>query len=37
MDVSDAFLHGDLTEEVYMSPPQGHKIPNKNMVCRLKK
>lgn len=36
MDVHNAFLHGDLDEEVYMKPPPGFKAPA-NKVCRLRK
>jgi len=42
MDVSDAFLHGDLDEEIFMSLPQGYTPPAgtilpPNPVCRLLK
>lgn len=37
MDVSNAFLHSDLNEEVYMQVPQGYDLAEKGLVCRLKK
>ena len=38
MDVKTTFLNGDLSEEVYMSQPEGfEENGNDNMVCRLKR
>ena len=36
MDVKNAFLHGDLREEVYMHPPPGVDAPP-GYVCRLRR
>ena len=38
IDISNAFLHGDLTETIYMEQPPGFKnSDHPNHVCRLNK
>jgi hypothetical protein len=36
MDVKNAFVHGDLNEEVYMKPPPSVEVPS-GYVCRLRR
>ncbi|GJS30996.1 ribonuclease H-like domain-containing protein [Tanacetum coccineum] len=35
LDVNNAFLYGDLIEDVYMSMPEGYDCDDKNKVCKL--
>ncbi|KAJ0534339.1 putative RNA-directed DNA polymerase [Helianthus annuus] len=37
LDINNAFLYGSLSEEVYMSLPQGYFSNDKNKVCKLVK
>jgi hypothetical protein len=36
LDVKNAFLHGELYEEIYMHPPPSYSIPDGH-VCRLRR
>jgi hypothetical protein len=38
MDVVNAFLNGDVDEDIYMEVPAGFRDPNRsNLVCKLRK
>jgi len=37
MNIHNAFLHGDLREDIYMKVPPGFQTPQPNMVCKLRK
>jgi len=36
LDINNAFLNGDLIEEIYMDMPLGYPVKNNIMVCKLK-
>lgn len=37
LDMNNAFMHGDLSKDVYMYVPQGVVSPKPNQVCKLLK
>ena len=38
LNVTTAFLHGDLDEEIFMAQPKGFEVQDKeNLVCKLHK
>lgn len=37
LDVNNAFLHGTLSDEIYMTPPQGYSKARPGQVCKLVK
>lgn len=37
LDITTAFLNGELKEEIYITQPEGFKVKNKeHLVCKLK-
>lgn len=37
LDINNAFLHGFLKEEVYLTPPEGYHKAGNGEVCKLKR
>lgn len=37
LDINNAFVHGDLHEEVYMDVPSGLDVPHAGLLCKLNK
>jgi len=37
IDVKNAFLHGDLKEDIYMTPPPGLFSSSTSVMCKLKR
>ena len=36
-DINNAFLHGHIDEEVYMTPPKGYNKEKLGQVCKLQR